>query len=74
VATDELSQSTREAKRVPGPHFIGEVVDVTGCLGGANFDCAGSFGWAAGRVIDAGARARPARPASLLRPAQTCSA
>jgi len=42
VATDELSQSTLEARRVPGLHFIGEVVDVTGWLGGYNFQWAWS--------------------------------
>jgi predicted Rossmann fold flavoprotein len=47
VATDELSQSTLEAKRAPGLHFIGEVVDVTGWLGGYNFQWAWSSGHAA---------------------------
>ena len=54
VATDELSQSTLEAKRVPGLHFIGEVVDVTGWLGGYNFQWAWSSGYAAGQAITAG--------------------
>lgn len=40
VATDELSQSTLEAHKSPGLHFIGEVVDVTGWLGGYNFQWA----------------------------------
>lgn len=40
VDTRELSQQTMEAKRVPGLHFIGEVVDVTGWLGGYNFQWA----------------------------------
>ena len=53
VATDELSQSTFEAKRAPGLHFIGEVVDVTGWLGGYNFQWAWSSGYAAGQAIDA---------------------
>ena len=53
VATDELSQSTFEAKRVPGLHFIGEVVDVTGWLGGYNFQWAWSSGVAAGQAITA---------------------
>ena len=51
VATDELSQSTMEAKRVAGLHFIGEVVDVTGWLGGYNFQWAWSSGYAAGLAI-----------------------
>ena len=46
VATDELSQSTLEAHKAPGLHFIGEVVDVTGWLGGYNFQWA----WASGVV------------------------
>jgi predicted Rossmann fold flavoprotein len=51
VATDELSQATFEAKRAPGLHFIGEVVDVTGWLGGYNFQWAWSSGHAAGHAI-----------------------
>ena len=51
VATDELSQATFEAKRAPGLHFIGEVVDVTGWLGGYNFQWAWSSGHAAGQAI-----------------------
>ncbi|MGD9916603.1 MAG: NAD(P)/FAD-dependent oxidoreductase [Paenirhodobacter sp.] len=51
VATEELDAKTFEAKRVPGLHFIGEVVDVTGWLGGYNFQWAWSSGWAAGQVI-----------------------
>ena len=46
VATDELSQSTLEARKARGLHFIGEVVDVTGWLGGYNFQWA----WASGVV------------------------
>jgi hypothetical protein len=53
VATDQLSQATMEAKRVPGLHFIGEVVDVTGWLGGYNFQWAWSSGHAAGVAISA---------------------
>jgi predicted Rossmann fold flavoprotein len=53
VATDELSQATLEAKRVAGLHFIGEVVDVTGWLGGYNFQWAWSSGYAAGQAINA---------------------
>jgi predicted Rossmann fold flavoprotein len=48
VATDELSQTTLEARRAPGLHFIGEVVDVTGWLGGYNFQWAWASGFAAG--------------------------
>jgi predicted flavoprotein YhiN len=50
VATDELSQSTLEARKAPGLHFIGEVVDVTGWLGGYNFQWAWSSGVAAAQV------------------------
>jgi len=53
VATDELSQSTLEARNVPGLHFIGEVVDVTGWLGGYNFQWAWSSGVAAGLALRA---------------------
>jgi hypothetical protein len=48
VDTDALSQQTLEARGVPGLHFIGEVVDVTGWLGGYNFQWAWSSGHAAG--------------------------
>ena len=54
VATDELSQTTLEARRQPGLHFIGEVVDVTGWLGGYNFQWAWASGVAAGRAIAIG--------------------
>jgi hypothetical protein len=40
-----------EARRVPGPHFIGGLVDVTGWLGGYNFQWAWSSGYAAGVAI-----------------------
>ena len=49
VATRELSSQTMEAKRVPGLYFIGEVVDVTGQLGGYNFQWAWASGYAAGQ-------------------------
>ena len=49
VSTEELDQRTLEAKRVPGLYFIGEVVDVTGWLGGYNFQWAWSSGWCAGQ-------------------------
>jgi predicted Rossmann fold flavoprotein len=51
VATVELSSQTMEAKRVPGLYFIGEVVDVTGQLGGYNFQWAWASGYAAGRSV-----------------------
>jgi predicted Rossmann fold flavoprotein len=50
VDTDGLSSQTMEAKRAPGLYFIGECVDVTGWLGGYNFQWAWSSGWAAGQV------------------------
>lgn len=51
VSTDAIDARTLSAKSVPGLHFIGEVVDVTGWLGGYNFQWAWSSGWAAGQVI-----------------------
>ena len=48
VDTDELSSRTMESRKVPGLYFIGEVVDVTGHLGGYNFQWAWSSGHAAG--------------------------
>ena len=50
VDTDGLDPRTMAAKSVPGLYFIGEVVDVTGWLGGYNFQWAWSSGWAAGQV------------------------
>ena len=49
VDTDELSSKTMAAKKVPGLYFVGEVVDVTGHLGGYNLQWAWSSGYAAGR-------------------------
>ena len=49
VDTDELSSRTMEAKKVSGLYFIGEVVDVTGQLGGFNLQWAWSSGYAAGQ-------------------------
>ncbi|MDX6694669.1 MAG: hypothetical protein QOF02_2272 [Blastocatellia bacterium] len=49
VDTDELSSKTMEARRAPGLYFIGEVVDVTGHLGGFNFQWAWASGFAAGQ-------------------------
>jgi hypothetical protein len=51
IDCDELSSKTMESKRVPGLYFIGEVVDVTGWLGGYNFQWAWSSGWVAGQVV-----------------------
>jgi predicted Rossmann fold flavoprotein len=51
VDTDELSAKTLESRRVPGLFFIGEVVDVTGQLGGFNFQWAWASGAAAGRAL-----------------------
>lgn len=51
VDTDELSSKTMEAKKVAGLYFIGEVVDVTGHLGGFNFQWAWSSGHAAGQFV-----------------------
>jgi predicted Rossmann fold flavoprotein len=51
VDTSELSSRTLEARRWPGLYFIGEVVDVTGHLGGFNFQWAWSSGYAAGLVV-----------------------
>jgi predicted Rossmann fold flavoprotein len=50
IATDQLDQQTMEAEEVPGLYVIGEAVDVTGWLGGYNFQWAWSSGWAAGQV------------------------
>ena len=50
VDTDGLSSRTMEAVRIPGLYFVGECVDVTGWLGGYNFQWAWSSGWAAGQV------------------------
>ncbi|WP_036223098.1 NAD(P)/FAD-dependent oxidoreductase [Maritalea myrionectae] len=51
VATDELDNRTMEAKKVPGLYFIGEVVDMTGWLGGYNFQWAWSSAWVAGQAV-----------------------
>lgn len=50
VDTADLDARTLQARKMPGLHFIGEVVDVTGWLGGYNFQWAWSSGWAAGQV------------------------
>jgi predicted Rossmann fold flavoprotein len=51
VDPDELSAKSMESRRVPGLFFIGEVVDVTGQLGGFNFQWAWASGFSAGRAI-----------------------
>lgn len=51
VDTDELSSKTMEARKVPGLYFVGEVVDVTGHLGGFNLQWAWSSGHAAGQYV-----------------------
>ena len=50
IDTAALDQQTLAVKTVPGLYFIGEAVDVTGWLGGYNFQWAWSSGWAAGQV------------------------
>lgn len=51
VDTAGLESKTMQSKSVPGLYFIGEVVDVTGWLGGYNFQWAWSSGWVAGQVV-----------------------
>ena len=51
IDTNELSSQTMESKKISGLFFIGEVVDVTGWLGGYNFQWAWSSGFAAGQAI-----------------------
>ncbi|MDR6848726.1 putative Rossmann fold flavoprotein [Sphingomonas sp. BE270] len=51
ISTAELSSQTMEARKVPGLYAIGEAVDVTGWLGGYNFQWAWASGWAAGMVV-----------------------
>ncbi len=51
IDTDGLSSKTMEAKKVPGLFAIGEAVDVTGWLGGYNFQWAWSSGWVAGETV-----------------------
>jgi hypothetical protein len=51
VDCDAISSKTMEAKAVPSLYFIGEVVDVTGWLGGYNLQWAWSSGWCAGQVV-----------------------
>ncbi len=51
VDTDELSARTMESRKVPGLYFVGEVVDVTGQLGGFNFQWAWASGFSAGQAV-----------------------
>jgi len=51
VNTDELSSATMASKKVPGLYLVGEVVDVTGHLGGFNFQWAWASGYAAGQMV-----------------------
>ena len=51
IDTDELSAKSMESRKVPGLYFVGEVVDVTGHLGGFNFQWAWASGAAAGRAL-----------------------
>ena len=66
VDTNELDARTMESKRVPGMYFIGEVVDVTGWLGGYNFQ------WAWASAVAAGKRRNyctiSVRPTEWVRP------
>ena len=51
IATDEIDPRTMESRRVPGLHFIGEVVDITGWLGGYNFQWAWASAYVAGHAL-----------------------
>ena len=51
ISTAELSSKSMEAKRIPGLYAIGEAVDVTGWLGGYNFQWAWASGVAAGNAV-----------------------
>ena len=51
IDTRDLSSKTMEARAVPGLYVIGEAVDVTGWLGGYNFQWAWASGWCAGQAI-----------------------
>ena len=51
ISTDGLSSKTMEARKVPGLYAIGEAVDVTGWLGGYNFQWAWASGWAAAQAL-----------------------
>ena len=51
IDCDELSSKTMESNKVEGLYFIGEIIDITGWLGGYNFQWAWSSGWCAGQVV-----------------------
>lgn len=51
IDTNEINQKTMEAKKAPGLYFIGECLDVTGHLGGHNFQWAWASGFAAGKAV-----------------------
>ncbi len=51
IDCNEISSKTMQSNKVAGLYFIGEVVDVTGWLGGYNFQWAWSSGWCAGQVV-----------------------
>ena len=51
VDTNEISSKTMESKKIKGLYFIGEVLDVTGHLGGYNFQWAWSSGYVAGKSV-----------------------
>ncbi|WP_150464785.1 NAD(P)/FAD-dependent oxidoreductase [Francisella sp. SYW-2] len=51
ISCDEISSKTLETNKVKGLYFIGEVIDVTGWLGGYNFQWAWASGWASGQVV-----------------------
>ena len=51
ISTDDLSSQSMQAKQVRGLYVIGEAVDVTGWLGGYNFQWAWASGWAAGQAL-----------------------
>jgi predicted Rossmann fold flavoprotein len=53
VNTEEVSSQTLESKLCPGLYFAGEVLDVTGWLGGYNFQWAWASGWVAGQSVNA---------------------
>lgn len=59
VDTNELSSRTMEARKAPGLYFIGEVMDVTGWLGGYNFQWAWSSAWACAQALVEGLSKRP---------------
>jgi predicted Rossmann fold flavoprotein len=58
ISTAELSSKTMEARSVPGLYAIGEAVDVTGWLGGYNFQWAWASGWVAGQALPLSETAR----------------